>query len=191
MEKASHRGAPMTRTRLQPQPVDRPLEPLLRRLHPRLRRELVRYGIPLEDAEDLLQETLMALVFKWDSIRNPEAWLFSTLRNRCVIYWRQKDEAVYDAVDTAILDVLAGPQSPPQEQADLRHDLNAALSKLPRRCRDVLRLRYGLGHKSSEIAEELGYETMGMRKLTTRSLALLTRELRAAGLGREDFLAEL
>ena len=154
-----------------------------------MRRVLAHYQIPQDDADDLLQETLVALVFKWDSIRNPEAWLLSTLRNRCSLYWHQKDEALYEAVDTSILDVLAGPQSPPQEQADLRHDLNAALSKLPRKHRDVLRLRYGLGHKSSEIAEELGYESTGVRKLTTQSLALLTRELRAAGLGREDFLA--
>lgn len=177
--------------RLQPKPPGRPADAFLLRLHPRMLRAVAELGIPPEDAEDLLQETLVALVFKWDTVRNPEAWLFSTLRNRCRLYWRQKDEAVYEAVDDAILDVLAGPQSPPQERADLRRDLNSAISRLPRRCQDLLRLRYGLGHKSSEIAEELGYESTGMRKLTTHSLALLGRELKAAGLGREDFLGDL
>ncbi len=186
MGEVLHRGESMTR--LQLQPADRPFEPFLRHLHPRILGVLSSFQIPREDAEDLLQETLVALIFKWESIRNPESWLLSTLRNRCLIYLRQKDEAVYETVDTAILDVLAGPQSPPQVRADLRHDLNVALSKLPRRCRDLLRLRYGLGQKSSEIAEELGYESEGMRKLTTKSLVLLSRELKAAGLGREDFL---
>ncbi len=189
MELALQRGERMNR--LHPKAAERPADAFLLQQHPRLLRELARFQIPREDAEDLLQETLVALVFKWESVRDPEAWLFSTLRNRCKLYWRQQDEAIYEAVDDAILDVLAGPQSPPQEQADLRHDLNAAISRLPRRCQDLLRLRYGLGHKSSEIAEELGYESTGMRKLTTQSLVLLGRELKAAGLRREDFLAEL
>ncbi len=178
-------------TRLHPTPADRPFESFLHHLQPHVLRVLADARIPEVDAEDLLQETLVALVFKWESVRNPKAWLLSTLRNRCVLYWRQKDEAVYETVDAAILDVLAGPQSPPQERSDLRHDLNAAIARLPRRCRDLLRLRYGLGAKSSEAAEELGYESEGMRNLTTRSLVLLSRELKASGLGRDDFLANL
>lgn len=172
-----------TQTRTEP---DRRFEVLLRRLHPRLRRILARHVIPAEDAEDLLQDTLFALVFKWEQIRNHEAWLLSTLRNRCLIYWRSRREDLFEAVDAKILDALAGPQAPPQERAELRHDLNVALARLPPRNRDVLRLRYGLGCKSAEIAEQLGYESEGMRRLTTESLVSLTRELRRIGLTRDN-----
>ena len=110
-------------------------------------------AIPHEDAEDLLQETFFTLVFKWDNIRNPEAWLLSTLRNRCVSYWRRRGESRFEAVDAKILDILAGPQAPPQERSELRHDLNAALARLPEQERRVLRLRYGLGCESAEIAQ--------------------------------------
>jgi RNA polymerase sigma factor (sigma-70 family) len=168
--------------------ADRPFESLLRRVRPDLSRVLAEFRIPQQDAEDLLQETLVALVFKWQSIRKPEAWLLSTLRNRCLTYWRQKRDVVYETVDSSILEILAGPQSPPQERAELRHDLNVAIAKLPPICRDLLRLRYGLGCESSEVAERLGYESTGVRKLTTSCLAFLSRELRQAGLGREDFL---
>jgi RNA polymerase sigma factor (sigma-70 family) len=167
-------------------PADPPVEALLRRLEPKISKILARNAVPGADAEDLLQETLFALVFKWEGIRNPEAWLLSTLQNRCTIYWRKRNEDLLEAVDSTILDALAGPQSPDQQQAELRHDLNAALCRLPERHRNVLHLRFGLGCKSSEIAEKLGYESEGMRKLTNESLTFLTRELKNLGLTREN-----
>jgi len=148
-------------------------------------RLLARYRIPQEDAEDLLQETFVALVFKWNNIRNPEAWLLSTLRNRCTLYWRQKRQDLYEAVDAALLEAVAEPVDPPQARSDLRHDLNQAISHLPVRCQDLLRLRYGLGCKSSEVAEQMGEGSEEIRKLTTSCLVALTRELRRMGLSRE------
>jgi RNA polymerase sigma factor (sigma-70 family) len=148
-------------------------------------RILGRYRIPQEDAEDLLQETFVALVFKWQSIRNPKAWLLSTLRNRCTLYWRKRRQDLFEAVDSALLDALASPQAPPQSRAELRHDLNIAISRLPERYQDLLRLRYGLGCKSSEVAEQMGEGSQEIRKLTTACLVALTRELRRMGLTRE------
>lgn len=164
--------------------ADRPLEALLARLRPEIARVLSEHSIPDADAEDLLQETLFALVFKWETIRKPEAWLLATLRNRCVIYRRMERESLLEAMDSKSLEALAGPQAPPQERADLRHDLTVAFSRLPESYRDVLRLRYGLGCKSSEVAERLGYEAEGMRRLTSQCLVSLGRELESAGLTR-------
>lgn len=166
--------------------VDRPLEALLAHLHPRIERVFSEHHIPEADAEDLLQETLFALVFKRDTIRKPEAWLLATLRNRCRIYLRMKRESLLEAVDSKSLEALAGGQAPPQERAELRHDLTVAFSRLPERYRDVLRLRYGLGCKSSEIAERLGYGSEGMRRLTSRCLVSLVRELESVGLTRQN-----
>lgn len=172
-----------TQTRRRPDP---PFEVLLRRLEPQISKIFARHAIPGTDAEDLLQETLFALVFKWETVNNPEPWLLATLQNRCSIYWRKRKEEVFEAVDAAILDALAGPQDPGQRQAELRHDLNVALCRLPERHRNVIQLRFGLGCKSSEIAEKLGYESEGMRRLTNESLAFLTRELKSLGLTREN-----
>ncbi|MGD2116492.1 MAG: sigma-70 family RNA polymerase sigma factor [Acidobacteriota bacterium] len=165
--------------------ADRPFEVLLRSCREEMVRILGRYRIPQEDAEDLLQETFVALVFKWQSIRNPKAWLLSTLRNRCTLYWRKRRQDLFEAVDSALLDALASPQAPPQSRAELRHDLNIAISRLPERYQDLLRLRYGLGCKSSEVAEQMGEGSQEIRKLTTACLVALTRELRRMGLTRE------
>lgn len=164
---------------------DRPFELLLRECRADMIRLLAHFRIPQEDAEDLLQETFVALVFKWKSIRNPHAWLLSTLRNRCSIYWRKRRQDLFEVVDAAILEALAEPQAPPQDRADLRHDLNLAISRLPERFQDLLRLRYGLGCESSEVAQRMGEGSDEIRKLTTSSLVALTRELRSMGLTRE------
>lgn len=166
--------------------VELPLEALLDRVRVPVARIFSDLGIPDQDAEDLLQETLFALIFKWDGIRKPEAWLLATLRNRCEIYRRRLEESLLEAVDPERLEALAGGQAPPQERAELRHDLSVALSHLPERYRDVLHLRYGLGCESSEVAERLGYGSEGLRRLTSRCLVSLGRELESVGVTREN-----
>lgn len=167
---------------------DSQVEGLLRRLRPLMAEILARHAVPREDAEDLVQETLFALVFKWAGIRNPDAWLLATLENRCKIYRSRRDDEQVEAVDLARLDDLVGPQEPPQQRTELRHDLNSAASRLPEPYRHVLHLRYGLGWKSSEVAAELGQAPEGMRRLTSRSLVALSRELERAGLNRHNAL---
>jgi RNA polymerase sigma-70 factor (ECF subfamily) len=157
------------------------LEEILERVEPRLKRILSRYRIPAQDADDLLQETFLIMVSKSGSIRNPEAWLTATLANRCIIYWRKHRTRLWDLVDTAILELLADVETPDQERADLRYDLDSLLAHLPDRCRSVLRLRYGLGFSTAEAAERMGYCKSSIRKVTRRCLAALTEQLLGAG----------
>ena len=165
-----------------PDVVEPSLEEILDRMQPRLKRILARYRIPAQDAEDLLQETFLIMVSKWGSIRNPDAWLLSTLSNRCIIYWRKHRSRLWDLVDTAILELLAEAEAPAQENANLRFDLDGILSALPERCRSILRLRYGLGCSTAEAAERTGYCKSSIRKVTRRCLAALTQQLLGYGL---------
>lgn len=167
-------------------PTEAPVDSLLRRLRPEITKILTRQAIPGSDAEDLLQEALVALVYKWDAVRNPEAWLLATLQSRCAIYWRRRREDPLDAVDVASLDALAGPQAPAQRAAELRHDLNAAFCRLSEPHRSLLQLRFGLGCESAEIAAALGFGSESVRTLTNESLSSLTRELKILGLTRDN-----
>lgn len=153
------------------------LQQLLERCRPHLVRILYRYRIPAQDAEDLLQETFLILVSKWESIRSPAAWLSATLRNRCVIYWRRRRARIYELVDEAILELIAQGEPPAQERSELRRDLAVVLSRLEPRQREILHLRFGLGCTSREIGERLGYGAGSIRKMTQRCLARLSREL--------------
>jgi RNA polymerase sigma factor (sigma-70 family) len=154
----------------------------LKRVEPRLKRVLATYRIPTDDAEDVLQQTLLALIYQWDRVRDPECWLLGTLKRHCLMYWRTNRRRIYSTVDTTILEWLSEPVAPSQERSDLLCDLQNLLGRLPSRCRSLLHLRFQLGYEPVEVARRLGYRASSIGKITTRCLAALSRELLAAGL---------
>jgi RNA polymerase sigma factor (sigma-70 family) len=162
--------------------VEASLESYLHKVQPRLKALFARYRIPTQDTEDILQQALLALVYQRPSIRDPEAWLVGTIRNKCLLYWREHRRKLYESVDAAVLEFMAEPMAPAQEGADLRRDLDSLLERLPERCRSLLALRYRHGYEPPELAERLGYSQSSISKVTTRCLAALTRHLVTAGI---------
>lgn len=160
-----------------------PFDDFLKRVEPRLKRLLARYRIPSEDAEDVLQQTLLALLYQWERVRDPESWLLGTLKRHCLMYWRTRRRRIYSAVDAAILEWLSEPIAPSQEKADLICDLENLIGRLPSRCRSLLQLRFRFGYEPLEVARRLGYRASSIGKITTRCLAALSRELFASGMG--------
>jgi RNA polymerase sigma factor (sigma-70 family) len=158
----------------------------LRAIEPRLKKLLATYRIPAEDAEDVLQQTLLALLYQWERVRDPECWLLGTLKRHCLMYWRNHRRQIYAAVDSTVLELLSGPVPPSQEKSDLLCDLDSLLSRLPSRCRSILQLRFRLGYEPPEVARRLGYQASSIGKITTRCLAALSRELLAAGLSSTE-----
>lgn len=162
------------------------LESLLGALRPRIRATFWRFRIPPEEAEDILQDTLLAMVSKGGAVHSPEPWLMATLRNQCLLYWRARRRRLYDAVDSALLESAAGTAEPDQERVGLQRDLAAVISLLPPRCQSLLRLRYRLGYESSEVADCMGYRQSSIRKVTLRCISALTRRITAAGICAES-----
>jgi RNA polymerase sigma factor (sigma-70 family) len=162
----------------------------LESVEPRLKRVLANYRIPTEDAEDVLQQALLALLYQWERVRDPECWLLGTLKRHCLMYWRTHRRKIYSAVDSTILEWLSEPVAPSQERSDLLCDLESLIGRLPVRCRSLLQLRFRLGYEPPEVAERLGYRASSIGKITTRCLAALSRELFAAGLAVDPDKAE-
>lgn len=156
---------------------ERSFEELLTGLKPRFRMIFARFRIPEQDAEDLLQQALLAYVRKRHTVLDPPNWLAGTLRNRCLKYWRARRRSLYTAVDTAILESVVPDGGPNQEQVEIRRDLNGAMGRLRPRCRSILGLRYGLGCELRETAQRLGYKESSIYKLVERCLAALSSQL--------------
>lgn len=152
-------------------------EQFLKVMGPKMKRILAGNHIPVEDAEDVLQQALLALVYQWDSIRDPESWLLGTLRRHCLMYWRNHRRRLYLAVDSTLLEWLSQPIAPPQERSDLLYDLRHMIERLPARCRSLLELRFQLGYEPAEVAQRLGYRDSSIGQVTNRCLAALAREL--------------
>lgn len=153
------------------------LAELVRVLRPRALRLLAQHRIPGQDADDLLQQALLALVCKYDHVRNPEAWLLGTLRNKCRRYWRGRRERPVHCLDDEALESVLPPAPPEQESRDLRRDLEQVLARVPERYRAILRYRYVLGLRATEVAELLGCPASTVRQVTSRCLKALHRQL--------------
>lgn len=166
-------------------PGELTFDDFLKNVEPKLKKLLSTYRIPTDDAEDVLQQSLLALVYQWEQVRDPEGWLLGTLKRHCLMYWRTNRRRIYSAVDSSLLEWLSEPVAPSQERTDLLYDLESLLGRLPVRCRQLLHLRFQLGYEPLEVARRLGYQASSIGKITTRCLAALSRELLAAGLVRE------
>jgi RNA polymerase sigma factor (sigma-70 family) len=167
-----------------------PFEDFLKEVEPKLKRMLKHFRIPSEDSEDILQQALLALLYKWELVRDPERWLFGTVKRHCLMYWRTTRRKLYSSVDMTILEWLSEPLAPSQERLDLLYDLESLIDRLPWRCRQVLRLRFRLGYDPLEVAAKLGYRPSSIGKVTNRCLAALARELLAAEPDADDELLD-
>ena len=160
------------------------LADLLRRVRPRLQRTLSALRVPPEDADDLVQDVMMQFIRKRSGIREPEAWFAVALRYQWRFYLRTRSRRRTVAVDQALLDAMAGGAEPDAERAAQRRGLGRWISKLPRKCRELLRLRYGRGLDDREVAEETGYRPSSVDKVTRRCVDALSKKMAAADLGR-------
>ncbi len=151
---------------------------LLAAARPKLRRMLATFDVPLEDAEDVLHDALVALLRSWDQmngVANREAWLLGTLRITIFQYWRARTR------ERRFLDQLshelAASESAPQERQDSARDLEALTADLTERDFQILWVRYGLCLPPREAAELLGCRPDSVRKLCRRALERVRRRL--------------
>ncbi len=160
---------------ISPSPDDRTLLELLEAIRPRLKRLLRSYDIPPEDAEDLVQESILEALRKWGTIRQKDTWLLGTLRFKCSHYWKKRRGDRVEAFDLPELEELSEPQAPDQEQREIAMDLRSLTRGVDGRHRAALWLRFGVGLSTDEVASRLGYSAASIRKLTGRCLARLQR----------------
>lgn len=165
---------------------EQPIEEILEGLQLRIQHVFSRFHIPPEDAEDVLQQTLLTYVYKRNNILDSERWLMGTLRNRCLLYWRDRRRRLYTAVDKALLESVAPTEDSPRERGELLRDLNTTLARVPKRYRSFLRQRYRQRSELPEAARQFGRESSGISKVTERCLAALTRRMVACGLAEEE-----
>lgn len=156
----------------------RQIEQIVRQARPDLVRVLRAFRIPPEDARDLLQNVYLAYLEHADEIREPHAWMVVAVRRECLHHVRAERNRMYEAIDESLLDLVACPDAcPPQERHSLLDALARKIAQLGERCRELLRLRYGLGCDRFETAEGLGVRPSSIGTLERRCLAELSERM--------------
>jgi RNA polymerase sigma-70 factor (ECF subfamily) len=137
-------------------------------------------GAP-EDAEDLVQETLVALHTRRDSY-DPNfplsPWLYAIARYRLIDFLRRKGR---HGVNASLDDVEVGEADPEIEASDAKRDVATLLAKLPEKQRRAIQL-VKLEEKSvKEAADETGYSESDIKISVHRGLKALMKLMAQGG----------
>jgi RNA polymerase sigma-70 factor (ECF subfamily) len=133
---------------------------LFGRFAPRLKSWYLRTGSPAGEAEDLAQETMLAVWRKaegYDPARAGAAtWIFTIARNLRIDAVRRMPRQALDPEDPSL--VPGAPASPESglQAAELEDRLRAALNALPSGQADVIRLSFFEDRPHAEIERVLG-----------------------------------
>ncbi|GAA1167905.1 SigE family RNA polymerase sigma factor [Ornithinimicrobium humiphilum] len=124
-------------------------------------------------AEDLLQEALIALASRWESVDNPDAFVRRVIYRQRVSSWRkQRHEVVRDELPDRGVPDGADDRARDQEVHD-------ALRALPPRQRAALVLRYFEDLTEAQTAEVMGVRLGTVKSLSHQAVARMRAELEA------------
>ncbi|MEU5087628.1 sigma-70 family RNA polymerase sigma factor [Streptomyces sp. NPDC021356] len=154
----------------------------IHRLYHHRRLALVRLAVLLVDdlptAEDVVQDAFTALLRRHghalERLDDPEAYLRTSVVNAARSVLRRRR-----TVRRAVLQ-RERPAPPPEEYVLLREEhreVLRALSRLTRRQREVLVLRYWSHLSEAQIAETLGLSRGAVKSTASRALDALSRKL--------------
>jgi RNA polymerase sigma-70 factor (ECF subfamily) len=141
------------------------------------RRGLARAGQPVDQAEDIVQDILLAVHLKrhtWDAKAPFAPWLFAIARNKLIDALRRRGRRVFVNIDD-FAEVIPGEA--PEETVPAR-EIAAHLEGLPARQRDVLQSIAVDSASIRETAAKLSMSEGAVRVALHRGLASLTAKLR-------------
>ena len=123
-------------------------------------------------AEDLLQTALAKSWFAWDRISGePEAYVRKVLVNTFASMWRRKWNGEQATEELPEPGGARGPDA--AEVVSTGHDLWTAMSRLPRRQRAVVVLRYFEDLTEAQTADALGCSVGTVKSQASKALAKL------------------
>lgn len=138
---------------------------------PRLRRAAYLLCGDPDLAEDLLQEALIALAEKWESVDNPDGFVRRVLYRQRVSWWRKWRREV----TTEVLPEHGIPDGAEERARD--DQVHQALRSLPPRQRAALVLRYFEDLTEKQTAEVMGVRPGTVKSLSHHAIARLREEL--------------
>jgi RNA polymerase sigma factor (sigma-70 family) len=143
---------------------------------------LLNMGLSLDDAEDVLDESFLAIWRYWDKLRgsNPRAYLYRVARNQSFGLGRARARRREDPLDDSVTDGAVDPAiisvDFTQQVVD-RETMRWALQKLTVREREAVLLRYYVGCNLAETATVMGVKTGTVKGHAAKGLKKLYRVL--------------
>ena len=125
-------------------------------------------------AEDVVQECFATLWEKLEAglaVANRRAYLYMTVRNRCLDQLRRKGMQTESLKPYDTYGIIDDDDA--QERSQIEARLWTAIDSLPEKCREVLLMSKRDGLKYEEIATELGISENTVRNQISKALKVL------------------
>jgi RNA polymerase sigma factor (sigma-70 family) len=151
------------------------LAPILRGL---VKRRLSRYGLGAEEAEDVVQETLLAVHLKrqtWDERQPLLPWVRAIAQNKLVDSLRRRGRHVHVPLD----ELSEAPAVDDEPVAMNGVDAKRVLSRLEGRQRDIVLAISIEGASARQVADRLGMTEGAVRVALHRALKSLAAAFRS------------
>ena len=156
-------------------PSDEDIVAILRLTRPAMRQLFHRYRIQIQDAEDIVQQSLVVLVRRVAEAYNPNAFFLGTVRRKITRHLRRRAaERLVQLADEHMEQLTVDS---PAELIERRRDAQRLLKLLPPTTCQIALLHLGAGYKHQEIAEALDLSETAVRQLLSRGLRQLRSEL--------------
>ena len=155
------------------------LEALAPVLRAAARRGFARAGKSDADAEDVVQETLLAIHLKrhtWDATAPVGPWVRAIARNKLIDALRRRGSRI----EVPIEDYIDYLPAEPEGQSGIVRDVERRLHELPERQRDVVRAVAVEGVSIAETATRLAVSQGAVRVALHRGLAALAVRLKGS-----------
>jgi RNA polymerase sigma-70 factor (ECF subfamily) len=136
------------------------------------RRGLAKAGRRVDDSEDIVQETLLAMHLKrdtWDETQPLEPWLRAIARHKLVDHLRRRGVTDHVDIDDLTETLAASADDPGGSTADARH----LLAGLPERQRHIVEGMSLEGQSAREVGARLGMSEGAVRVTLHRALKAL------------------
>jgi DNA-directed RNA polymerase specialized sigma24 family protein len=119
-----------------------------------------KFHVPEDDVRGVIHDVFLAFIRNRARIREERSWLVGAMCIQCRLYWRSRGRG----------EVLCGLEEGAEpaaiaEDIGARVDASAVLRRLPRRCRELLHLRFFEEFSSEEIARRYATTVHYARKL--------------------------
>ncbi|RGP18186.1 RNA polymerase sigma-70 factor [Parabacteroides gordonii] len=148
------------------------------------------YVLSEEEAENITQDVFLEFYQKRDSLDfhiNIIAYLFTSVKNKCIDYLRRKlleQEAAakmqeeFDLSFRMKFDSLEAFNLEGLSEDNIKNIIEKALESLPERCREIFVMSKIEGKKQKEIAEDLGVSVKTIECQMTIAYKKLREELK-------------
>ena len=150
---------------------------------PRIKALMMRQGCGAEAAEDLMQETLLAVWQKstqfTKSRGNVSSWIFTIARNKRIDRFRKQGSNHYVDVTELELEDDTPTSDKQLETVEREQIVREAASSLPSEQKQIIELAYVEEMSQSQIAEKLGIPLGTVKSRTRLAFGSVRRKLEA------------